>query len=222
MLTCQQVTELVTDYLEGRMSFARRLSFQLHLGMCHRCRAYLSQMRTTVRLLGHLPAEPLPAELRDELLARFRARHPAAAGPGLAPRPASPVAVLEGWIGATRGWLIGAGLVAVAIVLALLSGAPVAAVGGEWPECLATELGAALLPVAALGVAAARTRVRPSAGTFAAVSAGAGFVGYVWLRHSCPDAQVVSHALVVHAGALLLGVLLGAAASWLPALRRAG
>ncbi|MBK8172864.1 MAG: zf-HC2 domain-containing protein [Sandaracinaceae bacterium] len=71
MLTCQQLTELVTEYLEGRMSFWRRTQFQMHLGMCKHCRAYIRQMKTTVATLGQLPQEPVPPDLKDELLKRF-------------------------------------------------------------------------------------------------------------------------------------------------------
>ena len=72
MLTCREITELVTDYLEGRLSFAQRLRFQLHLGTCRGCRAYLRQMRTTIRVAGHLPDDPLPETLQAELMGRFR------------------------------------------------------------------------------------------------------------------------------------------------------
>lgn len=71
MLTCRQLTEVVTDYLEGRMSLWQRLRFQMHLGMCRHCRAYLEQMRATVRSLGHLPAEPIPSDVQAELAARL-------------------------------------------------------------------------------------------------------------------------------------------------------
>ncbi|MEO8601069.1 MAG: zf-HC2 domain-containing protein [bacterium] len=71
MLTCQQLTELVTEYLEGRMSLWRRLQVQMHLGMCRHCRAYLHQMKTTVRTLGRLPQEQMPADIKAELLERF-------------------------------------------------------------------------------------------------------------------------------------------------------
>ena len=74
MLTCQEVTELVTDYLEGRMSFLDRLSFHLHLGMCDRCRAYLRQMKVTIMTLGRLPDGPTPPAVRDELLERYRGK----------------------------------------------------------------------------------------------------------------------------------------------------
>lgn len=73
MLTCRELVELITDYLEGRLAFSERLRFQLHLGMCGNCRQYLRQMKRTVSTLRLLPAEEtLPPDVRDELLARFR------------------------------------------------------------------------------------------------------------------------------------------------------
>lgn len=72
MLSCKELTELVTDYLEGRLPFWQRMSFQLHLGMCGHCRAYLRQMRLAIRTAGKLPAGPIPPEVREQLLLRFR------------------------------------------------------------------------------------------------------------------------------------------------------
>lgn len=72
MLTCKEVTELVTDYLEGRLSFMQRVRFHVHVGMCRHCRACLRTMRTTVRALGEVPPNPVPDDVRDELLQRFR------------------------------------------------------------------------------------------------------------------------------------------------------
>ncbi len=71
MLSCQQVTELVTDYVEGELSTWQRMRFQMHLGMCGHCRRYLKQMQVTVDSLGHMPAEPIPADVNDELMRRF-------------------------------------------------------------------------------------------------------------------------------------------------------
>lgn len=76
MLSCQDVTELVTDYLEHRLSVRGWLSFQMHVGMCRHCRAYLRQMRLTVATLGSVPAEPIPADVREELLRRFNGAAP--------------------------------------------------------------------------------------------------------------------------------------------------
>ncbi|MBI3493056.1 MAG: zf-HC2 domain-containing protein [Acidobacteria bacterium] len=72
MLTCKELTELITDYLEGHQSFLERMRFELHLGMCRHCRAYLRQMRTTIETLGKLPEESIPPEMGKQLLDRFR------------------------------------------------------------------------------------------------------------------------------------------------------
>lgn len=95
MLTCRELTELVTDYLEGRLRVVERLRFQLHLGMCRHCRAHLRQMRLTVRTLGALPAEPISADVRDELLSRFRSWRPRAAAAVSVPWSLRLLAALE-------------------------------------------------------------------------------------------------------------------------------
>ena len=71
MLSCKQMTELITDYLEGRMGFAERMRFQMHVGMCKHCRAYLRQMKSTVAAVGQLPDEPMPDDVLDEMRKRF-------------------------------------------------------------------------------------------------------------------------------------------------------
>jgi predicted anti-sigma-YlaC factor YlaD len=77
MLSCKQITEIVTDYLEGRMGLADRMRFQMHLGMCKHCRAYLRQMKATIAALGQLPDEPMPEVVYDELRKRFADWHQA-------------------------------------------------------------------------------------------------------------------------------------------------
>lgn len=71
-LTCQELVEIVTDYLENSMSPAERARFEEHLSMCSGCRAYLAQMRRTLTLLGTLPEETIPQQARDDLLRAFR------------------------------------------------------------------------------------------------------------------------------------------------------
>ena len=71
-LSCRELVEMVTDYLEGRMSPADRDRFDAHLRGCPGCRAYLQQMRQTIRATGHLSEEALLPEARDKLLALFR------------------------------------------------------------------------------------------------------------------------------------------------------
>ena len=72
MLTCQEMTQLVTDYLEGKLSWKNVIRFQLHIGMCIHCRRYLRHMKVTVRTLGLLPRGVIADATMDALLARFR------------------------------------------------------------------------------------------------------------------------------------------------------
>ncbi len=71
-ISCQELVDLITEYLEGSLTFSERIRFQVHLGFCSGCRNYLNQMKATIRTLGQFPLEPMPTEVRDELLKRFR------------------------------------------------------------------------------------------------------------------------------------------------------
>ncbi len=71
MLGCRDVTALVTDYVEGRLSLVDRLRFRFHLLGCRGCRAYVRQMELTARSLGALPPPALDAHVEAELLRRF-------------------------------------------------------------------------------------------------------------------------------------------------------
>ena len=71
-LTCQELVELVTEYLEGALPPADRARFEEHLDNCLNCRAYLEQMRQTIRTLRSLPEDALAPDARDELLRAFR------------------------------------------------------------------------------------------------------------------------------------------------------
>jgi len=75
-LACQEMVELVTDYLEGTLTRSQRRRFEAHLADCENCTEYLSQMRTTIRLTGSLSAEDMTPHMREEfteLYQRWRA-----------------------------------------------------------------------------------------------------------------------------------------------------
>ena len=55
-LTCQEIVELVTEYLEDHMTPAQRSQFEQHIVMCPPCATYLAQMRTMVGLAATLAA----------------------------------------------------------------------------------------------------------------------------------------------------------------------
>ena len=67
-MACQEVVELITDYLEDALSPGDRRRFEEHLAVCPDCRNYLAQMRVTIRLTGALKGDAIPAELRKQFL----------------------------------------------------------------------------------------------------------------------------------------------------------
>jgi anti-sigma factor RsiW len=71
-LSCKELVELVTNYLEDRLSASDRARFEMHLSYCAWCRVYLAQMRETVQLAGRLSEEDLPATSKEDLLRVFR------------------------------------------------------------------------------------------------------------------------------------------------------
>jgi anti-sigma factor RsiW len=71
-LTCRELVELVTDYLEDGMPRRERKRFEQHIAKCHWCTAYLDQMRKVIRTLGVLTEDSIEPHAQDELLAAFR------------------------------------------------------------------------------------------------------------------------------------------------------
>lgn len=71
MLTCKQITELVTAYVEGQLRLRDRLRFRMHIGMCSHCKTYVRQLEATRKALGRLPEPGIPAELEADLMRAF-------------------------------------------------------------------------------------------------------------------------------------------------------
>ncbi|HET9724599.1 MAG TPA: zf-HC2 domain-containing protein [Actinomycetota bacterium] len=71
-LTCQEVVELVSDYLEEALPRKVRRRVEEHLARCDGCTTYLEQMRETVRLTGMLTEEQIPEDQKQRLLDAFR------------------------------------------------------------------------------------------------------------------------------------------------------
>jgi anti-sigma factor RsiW len=71
-MPCKELVEVITDYLENRLSPADRTRFEAHLAACDACRHYLDQFRLTIRSLGRLPEESLSPDARNALLAAFK------------------------------------------------------------------------------------------------------------------------------------------------------
>lgn len=71
-MACQDLVEVVTDYLEGALPPDLRQRFEQHLQICDACRSYVEQIRLTIRLSGKVEAPTLPSHARRELLDAFR------------------------------------------------------------------------------------------------------------------------------------------------------
>jgi anti-sigma factor RsiW len=71
-LTCRELVELVTEYLDGALPARERARFDAHIAGCDGCTAYLEQFRETIRITGTLREDELDPVARDALLAEFQ------------------------------------------------------------------------------------------------------------------------------------------------------
>lgn len=71
-LDCNELVELVTEYLDGALSDSERLRFERHLVYCGGCANHLWQLRQTLRVMAALPDEPIPDTVSARLLVAFR------------------------------------------------------------------------------------------------------------------------------------------------------
>jgi anti-sigma factor RsiW len=71
-LICQEIVEVITDYLEGAMDAELRASFDAHLAGCPHCTHYLEQVEAMIRVAGTIEAEAMSTEFRAGLAAAFR------------------------------------------------------------------------------------------------------------------------------------------------------
>ena len=71
-MTCRELVEVVTDYLDGTLAEEDRRRLERHLSECPYCAAYIEQMRQTVDALGTVSEESIAPATRRELLEAFR------------------------------------------------------------------------------------------------------------------------------------------------------
>jgi anti-sigma factor RsiW len=71
-IPCQQVVEMISDYLEDALPARERRRLENHLAGCPHCTAYLAQMRETLRLTGRLVPEDLSPQMEQEFSDVYR------------------------------------------------------------------------------------------------------------------------------------------------------
>jgi anti-sigma factor RsiW len=72
-MTCQELVELLSDYLDGTLAARDRARLEAHLAVCDDCQVYLEQFETTIALTDQAGEPELTLELRNNLLRAFRA-----------------------------------------------------------------------------------------------------------------------------------------------------
>jgi anti-sigma factor RsiW len=71
-LTCRELVELVTEYLDGNLVPAELVRFEAHLAHCPECRDHLEDMRLTIQLVGRLTEQAISPAVAADLVAAFR------------------------------------------------------------------------------------------------------------------------------------------------------
>jgi len=71
-MSCKELVELVTDYLEGVLSAEDRRRFEQHIADCSWCGRYLEQMRLTINTVGRIEEDSISPAAKDSLLDAFR------------------------------------------------------------------------------------------------------------------------------------------------------
>jgi len=71
-VSCQQLVELLTDYLEGTLTPDEVAAVDRHLALCDGCQVYLDQLRLTIDAMGTVPVQSLSDDAVDDLLTTFR------------------------------------------------------------------------------------------------------------------------------------------------------
>jgi anti-sigma factor RsiW len=71
-LSCQELIELVTAYLDSALPAADRARFEEHIAGCDGCTGYIEQIRVTIALTGRLVPEELDPAAETALLDVFR------------------------------------------------------------------------------------------------------------------------------------------------------
>ena len=73
-LSCQELVELVTHYLEGALPPREHARFEAHLDACTGCARYVEQLRVTIAISGSTRELEERPEVAG-LLAAFRGWH---------------------------------------------------------------------------------------------------------------------------------------------------
>ena len=72
VLSCREIVEMVTDYLEGDLDADTTTALEAHLDLCPGCERYVEQISETVTTLGDVSSDNLSTDTQAGLLEAFR------------------------------------------------------------------------------------------------------------------------------------------------------
>lgn len=72
--TCSEITDLMFNYLNDKLSPTIKREFQQHLRICPDCVAFLSTYKKTVAVTGSVAIEEIPPKVRKNILTFLRKR----------------------------------------------------------------------------------------------------------------------------------------------------
>jgi RNA polymerase sigma-70 factor (ECF subfamily) len=72
-MTCREMLERLSEYLDQELGEELRTAFRAHLAGCEPCEAFCRSLRRTVELCRQLPSDPIPEAVHRDLVA-FLAR----------------------------------------------------------------------------------------------------------------------------------------------------
>lgn len=71
-ISCQEVVELVTHYLDKALAPDEAALFEQHFDFCDGCAWYVEQIKATAAALGEIREGDISPEAKDRLLSAFR------------------------------------------------------------------------------------------------------------------------------------------------------
>ena len=71
MLSCRQIVEQSSQYLDHEMSFSHRLHYRIHLLMCRHCRRFTQQFKAAAAMTKQLETAPVTADQIDAMKQRI-------------------------------------------------------------------------------------------------------------------------------------------------------
>lgn len=71
MLKCRELSELSSDYLDGKLSFFPRLKIWWHLVGCVHCRRYIEQLKLVTGMLRQAPPAQAEENEVDKIMGRI-------------------------------------------------------------------------------------------------------------------------------------------------------